>query len=64
MCSRRSPVLLGEVRRRHVQLVADQTAVAIENELLLEEMRRHERLDQQLSIGGEIQSQLLPSPAR
>jgi sigma-B regulation protein RsbU (phosphoserine phosphatase) len=51
----------SEVRRRHVQLVADQTAVAIENELLLEEMRRHERLDQQLSIGGEIQSQLLPS---
>jgi sigma-B regulation protein RsbU (phosphoserine phosphatase) len=51
----------SEVRRRHVQLVADQTAVAIENELLLEEMRRHQRLDQQLSIGGEIQAQLLPS---
>ena len=51
----------SDVRRRHVQLVADQTAVAIENELLLEEMRRHQRLDQQLSIGGEIQAQLLPS---
>ena len=51
----------SDVRRRHVQLVADQTAVAIENELLLEEMRRHQRLDQQVSIGGEIQAQLLPS---
>ena len=51
----------SEVRRRHVQLVADQTAVAIENELLLEEMRRHQRLDQQLNIGGEIQAELLPS---
>ena len=50
----------SEVRRRHVQLVADQTAVAIENELLLEQMRLHQRLDQQLSIGGEIQAQLLP----
>lgn len=50
----------SEVRRRHVQLVADQTAVAIENELLLEQMRQHHRLDQQLNIGGEIQAQLLP----
>jgi sigma-B regulation protein RsbU (phosphoserine phosphatase) len=50
----------SEVRRRHVQLVADQTAVAIENELLLEQMRQHQQLDQQLSIGGEIQAQLLP----
>jgi phosphoserine phosphatase RsbU/P len=50
----------SEVRRRHVQLVADQTAVAIENELLLEQMRQHQRVDQQLSIGGEIQAQLLP----
>ncbi|MEN9879190.1 MAG: Serine phosphatase RsbU, regulator of sigma subunit [Cyanobacteriota bacterium] len=50
----------SEVRRRHVQLVADQTAVAIENELLFEQMRLHQRLDQQLSIGGEIQAQLLP----
>jgi len=50
----------SEVRRRHVQLVADQTAVAIENELLLEQMRQHQRLDQQLNIGGEIQAQLLP----
>jgi sigma-B regulation protein RsbU (phosphoserine phosphatase) len=34
--------------------------VALENEALLQTMRRHERLDRQLSIGAEIQAQLLP----
>jgi sigma-B regulation protein RsbU (phosphoserine phosphatase) len=50
----------SEVHRRHFQLVADLTGVALENELLQEDMRRHERIDRQLSIGAEIQSQLLP----
>ena len=50
----------SEVHRRHVQLVADLTGVAIENELLLQEARRHERIDRQMSIGAEIQAQLLP----
>jgi sigma-B regulation protein RsbU (phosphoserine phosphatase) len=50
----------SEVHRRHLQLVADLTAVALENDLLQEDMRRHERLDRQLSIGAEIQAQLLP----
>ncbi len=50
----------SDVHRRHVQLVADLTGVAIENELLQEDMRRHERLDRQLSTGAEIQAQLLP----
>jgi sigma-B regulation protein RsbU (phosphoserine phosphatase) len=50
----------SEVRRRHLQLVADLTGVALENELLQEDQRRHERLDRQLSIGAEIQAQLLP----
>jgi sigma-B regulation protein RsbU (phosphoserine phosphatase) len=50
----------SEVHRRHLQLVADLTGVALENELLQEDMRRHERLDRQLSIGAEIQAQLLP----
>ena len=50
----------SEVHRRHFQLVADLTAVAIENDLLLRETRRHERVDRQLSIGAEIQAQLLP----
>jgi sigma-B regulation protein RsbU (phosphoserine phosphatase) len=48
------------VHRRHLQLVADLTGVALENELLQQDMRRHERLDRQLSTGAEIQAQLLP----
>ena len=50
----------SEVNQRHIQLVADLTGVALENELLLADMRRHERLDRQLSSGAEIQAQLLP----
>ncbi len=50
----------SDVRRRHLQLVADLTGVALENELLQQDRRRHERLDRQLSIGAEVQSQLLP----
>ena len=50
----------SEVHRRHLQLVADLTGVALENEMLQQDMRRHERLDRQLSIGAEIQAQLLP----
>ena len=49
-----------DVHRRHVQLVADLTGVAIENDLMLQEARLHERVDRQLSIGAEIQAQLLP----
>ena len=50
----------GDVHRRHVQLVADLTGVAVEHDLMLQEARRHERVDRQLSIGAEIQAQLLP----
>ncbi|NDG74280.1 MAG: serine/threonine protein phosphatase [Synechococcaceae bacterium WB8_1B_136] len=50
----------SEVHRRHVQLVADLTGVAIENDALVQEARRHERIDRQMSIGAEIQAQLLP----
>jgi len=50
----------SDIHRRNVQLVADITGVAIENDLLLQEIRRHESLDRQLSIGAEIQAQLLP----
>ena len=46
--------------RRHLQLVADLCGVALENDLLRQDRRRHERLDRQLSIGAEIQAQLLP----
>jgi sigma-B regulation protein RsbU (phosphoserine phosphatase) len=50
----------SEMRRRHLQISADLTGVALENEILQEDMRRHERLDRQLSIGADIQAQLLP----
>ena len=50
----------SEVHRRFVQLVADLTAVALENDGLVQQQRRHERLDRQLSTGAEIQAQLLP----
>jgi len=50
----------SEIHRRHLQLVADLCGVALENELLRQDMLRHERLDRQLSIGAEIQAQLLP----
>jgi sigma-B regulation protein RsbU (phosphoserine phosphatase) len=58
--SRRRGYGWSEVHRRHLQMVADLTGVALENDLLQEDMRRHERLDRQLSIGAEIQAQLLP----
>jgi hypothetical protein len=50
----------SDVHRRHGQLVADLTGVALEQEGLLQDSRRHERLDRQLSTGAEIQAQLLP----
>jgi sigma-B regulation protein RsbU (phosphoserine phosphatase) len=56
----RSGFSWSEVHRRHVQLVADLTAVALETDSLQEDRRRHERVDRQLSIGAEIQAQLVP----
>ena len=53
-------LICTDVHRRHVQMVADLTGVAIENDQMLQEVRRHERVDRQLSIGAEIQAQLLP----
>jgi phosphoserine phosphatase RsbU/P len=49
-----------ETRQKLVRLVADQTAVAIENDQLTVELRKKERLDRELEIGAEIQYQLLP----
>ncbi|QFZ92324.2 GAF domain-containing SpoIIE family protein phosphatase [Synechococcus elongatus] len=51
----------NESRQKLVRLVADQTAVAIENDALTTELRQKERLDRELEIGAEIQLQLLPS---
>ncbi|WP_225866427.1 MULTISPECIES: PP2C family protein-serine/threonine phosphatase [Prochlorococcus] len=50
----------SNVHRRQLQFIADLAGVAIENHLLLQQTRSHESVDRQLSIGAEIQSQLLP----
>lgn len=50
----------SETRQKLVRLVADQTAVAIENNELTHELRHKERLDRELELGAEIQAQLLP----
>lgn len=49
-----------ETRQKLVRLVADQTAVAIENDELAVELKKKERLDQELEIGAEIQRRLFP----
>lgn len=49
-----------EQRQKLVRLVADQTAVAIENDELTAELRKKERLDRELEIGADIQYRLLP----
>lgn len=49
-----------ETRQKLVRLVADQTAVAIENDELTVELRKKERLDRELEIAAEIQLRLLP----
>ena len=51
----------SEGHRLHLQLVADLAGVALEGDTLRQAMRRHERVDRQLSIGAEIQAQLLPN---
>ncbi|MEM8504219.1 MAG: PP2C family protein-serine/threonine phosphatase [Cyanobacteria bacterium P01_D01_bin.1] len=50
----------SDTREKLVRLVADQTAVAIENNKLTQELRQKERLDRELELGAEIQAQLLP----
>ncbi len=47
-------------RQKLLQLVADQTAVAIANDELTVELRKKERVDRELEIGAEIQERLLP----
>lgn len=58
--SRDSEYSWTETRQKLVRLVADQTAVAIENDELAAELKKKERLDQELEIGAEIQRRLLP----
>ncbi|MGB3767752.1 MAG: PP2C family protein-serine/threonine phosphatase [Phormidesmis sp.] len=51
----------SETRQKLVRLVADQTAVAVENNELTRELRHKERIDRELELGAEIQAQLLPT---
>ena len=50
----------SNVHRKYIQLIADLTGVAIENDVIFQIIRNHEKVDRQISIGAEIQSQLLP----
>lgn len=50
-----------ETRQKLAQLVADQTAVAIENDALTTQLRQQERITRELEIGAEIQARLLPN---
>ena len=59
--SQNSEYTWTESKQKLVRFVADQTAVAIENDELTVELRKKERLDRELEIGAEIQRQLLPS---
>ncbi|MBJ7901379.1 MAG: SpoIIE family protein phosphatase [Cyanobacteria bacterium RI_101] len=52
--------LWTQTRRKLLQLVADQTSVAIANSELTLELRSRERQDKELEIASEIQNQLLP----
>lgn len=52
--------LWTQTRRKLLQLVADQTAVAIANNELAVELRSKERQDRELEIASEIQLRLLP----
>jgi phosphoserine phosphatase RsbU/P len=58
--SRDSDYSWTEQRQKLVRLVADQTAVAIENDELTTELKKKERLDRELEIGADIQLRLLP----
>lgn len=58
--SREADYVWTDTRQKLVRLVADQTAVAIENEELTVALRKKERLGRELEIGSEIQLQLLP----
>ncbi|MEM9771956.1 MAG: PP2C family protein-serine/threonine phosphatase [Cyanobacteria bacterium P01_D01_bin.73] len=56
----RDEFVLSDTRHKLLCLVADQTAVAIDNDELNVELKRKERLDRELEIGAEIQLRLLP----
>tara|TARA_B100000579_G_scaffold426544_1_gene433926 strand:+ start:713 stop:2092 length:1380 start_codon:yes stop_codon:yes gene_type:complete len=52
--------IFTETYNKYLQIITDITSVALENDLLFKKIKEHERVDRQISIGGEIQGQLLP----
>lgn len=58
--SRKPDYAWSDTRQKLMRLVADQTAVGIENNALAAELLQKERQDRELEIGAEIQHQLLP----
>ena len=42
----------SNVHRKHIQIVADLTGVAIENDAIFQVIRNHEKVDRQISIGA------------
>lgn len=50
-----------ETRQHLMQVIADQTAMAIANDELAVKLRERQRLDRELEIGAEIQKNLLPT---
>jgi len=51
----------SETRQHLMQVIADQTAMAIANDELSLKLRERQRLDRELEIGAEIQKNLLPT---
>ncbi|MDX1978375.1 MAG: SpoIIE family protein phosphatase [Pseudanabaenaceae cyanobacterium bins.68] len=58
--SRAAAYTLTETRQKLLRLVADQTAVALEQHNLAAQLLQKQRQDRELEIGAEIQRQLLP----
>ncbi|CAN1212310.1 PP2C family protein-serine/threonine phosphatase [Tumidithrix helvetica PCC 7403] len=58
--SRKTDYPWDDTKRKLMRLVADQTAVGLENNELAAELIKKERQDRELEIGAEIQRQLLP----
>ncbi len=58
--SDKSDYVWSSDRQKLLQIVADQTAVAVINDELTVELRRRDLLNQEVEIGAEIQERLLP----
>ncbi|NJK64568.1 MAG: SpoIIE family protein phosphatase [Synechococcaceae cyanobacterium SM2_3_1] len=58
--TQQSDYLWNDARQQLLRLIADQAAVAIENDELTVALRRRVALEKELEIGSEIQAQLLP----